>query len=191
MMGSPPPSCAIGSGAVAVSATAATRYLARQPILDVKGRVVAYELLFRNAPDVAFSGSGEMASRTMIDNTMIYGVGKLTAGLPAFINCTAETLLSEYIEMLPVPLTVLEVLEDVEASEEVVEACVKLQRRGYKIALDDFDYRPSLDPLIRIADFIKMDFRSTPSAERRRLIAALKAFKGAYLAEKVETREEY
>jgi c-di-GMP-related signal transduction protein len=120
MLGSNPPSCAIGSGAVAVSATTATRYLARQPILDVKGRVVAYELLFRNGTASAFSGSGEAASRTMIDNTMIYGLGKLTVGLPAFINCTAETLLSEHIQMLPAPLTVLEVLEDVEPSEEVL-----------------------------------------------------------------------
>jgi len=186
-----PPSCVIGFGAGAVSATTVTRYLARQAILNVKGHVVAYELLFRNAADSAFSGSGEVASRTMIDNTMIYGVGKLTAGLPAFINCTAETLSSEYIEMLPVPLTVLEVLEDVEASEEIVKACAYLQRRGYKIALDDFEHRPSLDPLVRLADFIKIDFRSTPSAERRRLISTLKQFKGAYLAEKVETLEEY
>lgn len=186
-----PLSCAIGSGAVAIAAATSTRYLARQPILDVKGRVVAYELLFRNGADSAFSGSGEAASQAMIDNTIIYGVGKLTAGVPAFINCTAETLASPYVEMLPASWTVLEVLEDVEATEEVVKACIDLQRRGYKIALDDFVYRPSLDPLIRIADFIKMDFRSTPSAERLNLIATLKQFKGAYLAEKVETREEY
>lgn len=185
------PSGVIGSGTVAVSATTASRYLARQPILDVKGRVVAYELLYRSAAATAFSGSGEAASQTMVDNTVIYGLGRLTAGLPAFINCTAKTLSSEYILMLPEPWTVLEVLEDVEATEEVVKACINLHRRGYKIALDDFQYRPSLDPLIRIADFIKVDFRITPSAERLKLISSLKQFNGAYLAEKVETREEF
>jgi c-di-GMP-related signal transduction protein len=186
-----PPSRATDSGEVAGVAAAPIRYLARQPILDVKERAVAYELLFRNGEDSAFRGSGEAASQAMIDNTIIFGVGKLTAGLPAFINCTAETLSSAYVEMLPALWTVLEVLEDVEASEGVVQACVDLQRRGYKIALDDFEYRPSIDPLIRIADFIKMDFRLTPSAERRKLIATLKQFKGSYLAEKVETREEF
>lgn len=166
--------------------------MARQPILDVKGQVIAYELLFREgATATSFSGPSELASRTMIDNSMIYGLGKLTAGLPAFVNCTAETLTGDYIQMLPAALTVLEVLEDVKATEKVVKACAMLKRRGYKIALDDFEYRPELDPLIRIADFIKIDFRTTSSAKRRRLMATLGEFKGAYIAEKMETREEY
>ncbi len=170
---------------------AATRYLARQPILDSCGQVVAYELLFRSAAVSVFDGSGDTASQTMIDNAMIYGLEKLTAGLPAFINCTAATLSSEYILLLPASSTVLEVLETVEVTEDIVQACIRLQQKGYKIALDDFIYDPSLDPLIEIADFIKMDFRSTPSADRRTLISNLSHFKGEYLAEKVETREEY
>ena len=169
----------------------ATRSLARQPILDLQGNLVAYELLFRNIGESTFSGSGEVASQTMIDNMMIYGLGKLTAGLPGFINCTAETLLSEHVEMLPPASTVLEVLEDVVATEEVVEACVRLRKKGYSIALDDFEYNASLDPLIRIADYIKIDFRNTPSDKRRKLIGMLREFEGTYLAEKVETLQEF
>lgn len=179
------------SAVTPVSVSSVTRYLARQPILDLRGKVVAYELLFRDPGSAARNVSGETASQTMIDNMMVYGPGKLTAGVPAFINCTAETLLSEYVEMLPETLTVLEVLESVEVTDQVIEACGALQRKGYKLALDDFEYRRALDPLIRIADFIKVDFRMTPAAERRKLIRSLKDFKGAYLAEKVETREEF
>ncbi len=189
--GSNPVSGAEGQDAAAASPSAAMRYLARQPILDGRGSVVAYELLFRSAAVSAFDGSGDAASQTMIDNTIIYGLEKLTAGLPAFINCTAATLSSEYILLLPASSTVLEVLEDVEVTEEILQSCIRLQQKGYKIALDDFIYSPSLDPLIEIADFIKMDFRSTPAADRQTLISALTHFKGEYLAEKVETREEY
>ena len=173
------------------SPTAAMRYLARQPILDGQGRVVAYELLFRSAAVSAFDESGDAASQTIIDNAMIYGLEKLSAGLPAFINCTAATLSSEYILLLPASSTVLEVLENVEVTEDVVQACIRLQKKGYKIALDDFIYNPSLDPLIEIADFIKMDFRITPAADRQTLISALTHFRGEYLAEKVETRAEF
>lgn len=185
------PSCAVDVPAIAPAPFAVTRYLARQPILDDKGRVVAYELLFRSTAANVFSGQGDTASQAMIDNIMLYGLEKLTAGLPAFINCTADTLSGAYVQMLPQPLTVLEVLENVEATEEVVRACTTMRRQGYRIALDDFEYRPSLDPLIRIADIIKIDFRLTPAAARRKLISSLSEFKGVYLAEKVETREEY
>ncbi len=183
--------CALGAGPASIGTAEATRYLARQPILDVNGHVVAYELLFRNSMSSAFSGEGDLATWTMIDNAVIYGLGKLTTGLPAFINCTSETLLGDYLQMLPPQSTVLEVLETVEVSGQVVEACVGLRKKGYKIALDDFEYHPSLDPLIGIADYIKIDFRLTPAPERRRLTAALRGFKGVYLAEKVETYEEY
>ncbi len=167
------------------------RSLARQPILDREGTVVGYELLFRNSAANAFAGPGDLASQIMVDNTLIYGLSKLTAGLPAFINCTAETLGSDYIRMLPAQQVILEVLENVERTEEVVAACHRLRGAGYKIALDDFVDSPSLDPLIAIADFIKIDFRLTPAAERRSLIARLIQFKGRYIAEKVETLAEY
>ena len=53
---------------------AGLRYVARQPILDLRGRVHGYELLFRAGPDSAFRGDGEempsleaMASLTEIE----------------------------------------------------------------------------------------------------------------------------
>ncbi len=169
----------------------AGRSLARQPILDAKGRVVAYELLFRTGVASEFDGPGELASQTMVDNMLMYGLGKLTAGLPAFINCTAETLSSSYLGLLPPSLTVLEVLETVRPTREVISDCVGLRRKGFRIALDDFIDSRSLGPLIEIADFIKIIFRSTSFAQRRELISTLNTFKGTYLAEKVETLEEY
>ena len=70
----------------------AFRYVARQPILDLHGRVHGYELLFRAGPEAAFRGDGNMATRTMLDNTVLFGLEKLTGGLPAFVNCTHEAL---------------------------------------------------------------------------------------------------
>lgn len=189
--GSDPVTGAEARVAVTTLPFAPTRYLARQPILDAQGRVVAYELLFRRATVSVFDGEPDAASQTIIDNAMIYGLEKLTAGLPAFINCTADTLSKEFILLLPPASTVLEVLETVEVTEDVVKDCIRLRQKGYKLALDDFNYTPSLDPLIEIADFIKIDFRSTPPGDRQTLISALNHFNGVYLAEKVETREEY
>jgi c-di-GMP-related signal transduction protein len=66
--------------------------VARQPILDLRSRVHGYELLFRAGPEAAFRGDGDLATRTMLDNTVMFGLEKLTGGLPAFVNCTAESL---------------------------------------------------------------------------------------------------
>ncbi len=169
----------------------AFRYLARQPILDRLGRVQAYELLYRDGPGSIFHGDSELATQTMIDNTVLFGFQNLTNGLLAFVNCTAEALTGEEIRVLPPQTTVLEILEDVEPTPAVVQACRRLRAAGYRLALDDFVYRPSLEPLIEIADFIKIDYLNTSAEERRTMLRQLKRYKGALLAEKIETQSEY
>lgn len=181
----------IPSRTPAPSAVVSTRHLARQPILNIQGHIFAYELLFRGGADAFFIGDGELASRTMIDNMIVFGYGKLTAGLPAFINCTADILTGDYISVLPSSMTVLEVLEDVEPTPKIINACRRQKAEGYRIALDDFVYSPSLDPLIRIADFIKIDYRNTTASTRHDLMTKLDSFAGAFVAEKVETQQEY
>jgi c-di-GMP-related signal transduction protein len=62
------------------------RLVARQPIMDLRGKMHGCELLFRSGPEAVFRGDGNAATRTMLDNTVIFGVEKFTAGLPAFVN---------------------------------------------------------------------------------------------------------
>ena len=68
------------------------RYVARQPILNLQGRVHGYELLFRTGPLGVSRGDGDMAARTMLDNAVIFGLERFTNGLPAFVNCSVEAL---------------------------------------------------------------------------------------------------
>jgi c-di-GMP-related signal transduction protein len=68
----------VSDEAAPVERMAALRYVARQPILDLNGRVHAYELLYRSGSETAFHGDSDMATRTMLDNTVIFGLEKLT-----------------------------------------------------------------------------------------------------------------
>lgn len=180
------------TGAASVAGhPAGFRYLARQPILDRRGRVCAYELLYRDGSSSMFRGDSELATQTMFDNSVLFGLQDLTHSLPAFVNCTAEALLGEQIRVLSPDVTVLEILEDVEPTNQVVEACGRLKAGNYRLALDDFVYRPALEPLIELADFIKVDYLNTTVGQRRWIFEKLKRFRGKLLAEKIETRPEY
>lgn len=150
-----------------------------------------YELLFRSAPEEKFRGDGDLATRTMLDNTVVFGVDKLTGGLPAFINCTLEALTANLVEVLPPHLTVLEILETLDPTEELVAACRALKAHGFRLAMDDFIWKPELAPLVEIADFIKVDFMQSKRAERVALIERLKLHSVTFLAEKIETAEEF
>jgi EAL and modified HD-GYP domain-containing signal transduction protein len=169
----------------------ALRYVARQPILDLRGRVHGYELLFRAGPEAIFRGDGDLATRTMLDNTVIFGLDRLTGGLPAFVNCTEESLTEELVHVLPPSMTVLEVLESVKVTPHLIEACRKLKAWGYRLALDDFVWKDGCEPLVELADYIKVDFALSDAAERQILIKRLNKVTVALIAEKVERQEEY
>ena len=167
------------------------RYVARQPIMDSRSRVHGYELLFRAGPEAAFRGDGDLATRTMLDNTVIFGLEKLTGGLPAFVNCTLESLTGDLVQVLPPSKTVLEILEDLEPTPELIAACRKLKSAGFRLALDDFTWKPELAPLVELADYIKVDFILTGAAKRKTLLKKLHGLSVALIAEKVETQEEF
>jgi EAL and modified HD-GYP domain-containing signal transduction protein len=166
-------------------------FVARQTILTTNKRVFGYELLFRDGVENYFrSFDPEAASQSTLDSTILMGVDLLCDGHLAFINCTREFLLKDYITLLPSSQTVVEVLENVPADEVVVAACQRLKESGYAIALDDFTADDPRGALTGLADIIKVDFRAC-SAEQCAAIVERYGKHSQLLAEKVETQEEF
>jgi EAL and modified HD-GYP domain-containing signal transduction protein len=66
-----------------------------------------------------------------------------------------------------------------------------LKQGGYKIALDDFIYRQEMEPLIQLADYIKIDFKQTVGKERKRMLDYFAGNGVQLVAEKVETHDEF
>jgi EAL and modified HD-GYP domain-containing signal transduction protein len=170
---------------------AVLRFMARQPILDIQSVVHGYELLFRDGPVPAYSGNRDFATRTMLDNTVIFGLDRLTAGLPAFVNCTSDSLIAQLVNVLPPGSTVLEIVETVEPTPELIAACKRLKDSGYRIALDDFSWKPKLAPLVELADYIKVNFLRTDATGRKELLRLLKGVPAVLVAQKVETQEKF
>jgi c-di-GMP-related signal transduction protein len=168
------------------------RFVARQPILTCDQKVFGYELLFRQGVENYFESSdSEAASRSVLESSTLMGFEMLCDGRRAFINCTRELLLSDYITLLPPAQTVVEVLETVPADELVVKACRRLKDAGYLIALDDFTVNDPRKDLIELADIIKVDLRLATPEQNATLVKRYRALRRRMLAEKVETIEEF
>ena len=168
-------------------------YLARQPIYDRKLRVSAYELLFRaghsSSADVV---DGDQATSQVLINTfMEFGLDTIVGSYPAFINLTRNFLIGD----CPLPFApdqvVLEVLEDIAADPQVVRALGHLSRNGFTIALDDFEFRMDLIPLLELAHIVKFDLRALSPEQLHRQVQTVQPYQVRLLAEKVETYEEF
>jgi c-di-GMP-related signal transduction protein len=165
--------------------------VARQPILDLAGRVYGYELLYRGSVDAtACTAEGDIAgARVLSDAVLALGLDVLTNGRLAFINFTRSLLLNGAGTLLPPTSMVVELREDIEVDQEIVEACRSLHARGFALALDDFVPGSSAESLIPFVSFVKVDVLAIPPDERKKLAARLVPRGVRMIAEKVETAE--
>jgi EAL and modified HD-GYP domain-containing signal transduction protein len=86
---------------------------------------------------------------------------------------------------------VVEVLEDCEPTTELLDAIKKMAKQGYRIALDDFVPSKEWQPFLPYVSFIKFDIRIVPIAKAGLFISKLRGSKIKFLAEKVETYDEF
>ena len=168
------------------------RFVARQPILTQDEKVFGYELLFRDGVESYFcSNDPEAASRSTLDTSLLMGLDVLCGGRRAFINCTRDMLLKDYITLLPSSQAVVEILESVEPDDLVKAACQRLKEAEYMSALDDFTVNDPRQALSDFADILKIDVRTTTPEDRLTLVKRYGPWRCRMLAEKVETREEF
>jgi EAL and modified HD-GYP domain-containing signal transduction protein len=186
------PSSAPNSGEEKPGVQPGTHFVARQPILTTDEKVFGYELLFRDGIEDFFrSPDSDAASRSTLNSSMLLGLDVLCDGRRAFVNCTREILLKDYVTLLPAGQTVVEVLETVPADDLVVAACRRLKEAGYMIALDDFAVNDEREALTDLADIIKVDLRATSVADAAAMVRRYGPWRCRLLAEKVETRAEF
>jgi c-di-GMP-related signal transduction protein len=168
-------------------------YVARQPIFDIKKCIFGYELLFRADMANFFPEiEGDSATSKLISNSFFnIGIEKIAGSNLAFINFTQQLLLRQLPLMFSQDRLVVEILENVQPDKDVIEACQEIALNGYIIVLDDFFYKPSLEPLIEVADIIKIDVKATPLEEVGGLVKKMTERGVDLLAEKVETHDEF
>ena len=168
--------------------------VARQAIFDRQRKLYGYELLFRSdAISNAFDGT-EAAAATMqvLSNTlMTIGVEQLLGGKKAFVNFDHRLLLANMHLTLPRDSIVIELLETVVPTKDLVALCQSIHEQGYCLALDDFTGEPDLAALAQITNVIKVDMRLSSEEEQERLIRKYKPRSVLMLAEKVESYAEF
>ena len=168
-------------------------HVARQPIFDAKLNVFAYELLFRQKVADAYDGKdGDKDTNCVIVNSfLLMGIQCLTNGKRAFINFTGNAIKGNIPRRLSKDLIAVEILEDVVPDGEIIKACRELKKRDYMLVLDDFVCLERFSAIIPLIDMVKIDFRLVQAGKRKELVRTLEEYPVKFLAEKVETYEEF
>jgi EAL and modified HD-GYP domain-containing signal transduction protein len=170
-------------------------HLGRQPILNRQQELVAYELLFRNSSqrNEAIVSDDFLATLDVIQHAFsTLGASSVLGDKLGFINVNADLLLSDVLELLPPQQVVLEILETVEITPLIVDRCLALKKKGFKLALDDViqldDTQRSLLPH---TSFVKLEVLGMNKSQMNALIRELRAYPLQILAEKVDNPAQH
>jgi len=168
-------------------------FVGRQPIYRRDLELYAYELLYRGG-DVDFADftEGDRATSQVLLNTFTeFGLERVVGHHLAFVNLTRGFIVGEYPLPIPKDQVVLEVLEDIPPDPEVLLGLRRLRRSGFTIALDDFVLTARSEPLLPLADIVKVDIQQFEAQGLVEEVLHLRRAGVKLLAEKIETRSEF
>lgn len=170
-------------------------FIGRQPIFDCRIQVYAYELLYRDGyVGYARINDVDQASCDVLANVLLeIGLENIVGPHKAFCNFSQGFLLQKPDLSFAAQQLVVEILETVQPTAEVLTAIDRFRAAGHLIALDDFVYDAGLQPLVDRADIIKLEVLNVDFDLLRQRIDQLRGLKPKliFLAEKVETNEVF
>ncbi|GAA2648630.1 EAL and HDOD domain-containing protein [Paractinoplanes durhamensis] len=164
-------------------------HVGRQPIFDVQGDVVAYELLFRGSMDAVAAGRQDTyaTSTVMVNAFTEFGIREVAGDRLCFINLTREFLVGDIALPFGPEQVVLEVLETVQMDDQVVAGITALAGNGYRIALDDFVWGSGHEVLFGLASFVKLDLLDGDLSRLDEVVAACREYPNIQIvAERLE-----
>lgn len=168
-------------------------YIARQPILDANMDVQAYELLFRDGKNNCFPDiqPDEATSKILTNNYLTLGLEEVAGHKTAYINFHKDTLLNDFTSVLNPEHVVVEIVETIPTTREMVEACKRIKDKGYTLALDDHNFDPRWDVFLPYIDIVKVDTHRADIATMQRELPRFQQANVKLVAEKVETRDQF
>lgn len=167
-------------------------YIARQPILDKDKHTVGYELLFRDGPKNTFPDiDPEQATSRLLSDHFLSTHYETLGDKLGFVNFPYQSLLNKVPTLFPSDSLVVEILENCPPTQELLMAVKEMAALGYKIALDDFVPSKEWKSFLPYISMIKFDIRQVPIEKARMFMLRLSGSNIVFLAEKVETYEEF
>ena len=168
-------------------------FLGRQPILDRDQNLIAFELLFRldHVDSVEVTDNLSATANVIVNAYGELGIEEVLGQQRGFVNVDTELLMSDVICMLPSKKVVLEILESVKITDEIVQRCIELKQMGYQLALDDVvEINQEIELLLSIVHVVKIDILTIEKEALVDIVNQLKRWPVLLLAEKVNSSEQ-
>jgi len=168
------------------------RYIGRQPIIDTRAKIVAYDLLYR---EKGYSDSAH-ATASVINNLLdALDVETVLGKNLGFLRVDGEFLDHETIHSLPKDKIVCAILADTPIDETLLERLLLLKKEGYQFALSDCLYNhetaEQFSPLLPFIHYLKIDVSRSDLTLIKESLPIFHRYGIKLIGAKIETHEMY
>ncbi|SFR37069.1 EAL and modified HD-GYP domain-containing signal transduction protein [Pseudidiomarina maritima] len=166
---------------------------ASQPIYSRNNDVYAHELLYRHENGVSAFEVGDSVATSEVLYNLCTGLLDYVehVKLPVCVNVSTEFLLSGLFLPLAPNHVIVELVERIEPTPEIIDAVKRWVDKGFRFALDDFEFQDSWTPLLEFASIIKVDIERTSFDIAQQRFEQLSQLDALWLAERVEDEATY
>jgi c-di-GMP phosphodiesterase len=131
-------------------------YIGRQPIVNAKGALFAYDLFYSG------KNNTPQATATLINDIQSsFGVDRILGKRIGFIRADYRFVYHELLDLLPKERIVYALMEDIVIDAPLCEHLAKLSSQGYRFALNDFAYTleniEKFSPIFPYLEYLKID----------------------------------
>ena len=168
-------------------------FVARQPILDRKKEVFAYELFFRDGKNNCFPSveRDEATTKLIAKNYKTLGLDDISCNKKSFINFQSETLIGGLPASLDPESIVVELSTGRSDDSGLLDMCKHVKGMGYNIALEDNSLTPNLSDFLPYVDLLKVNTNPDNLDFLNKNINRFKDANVQLIANKVETQESF
>lgn len=166
--------------------------IARQPVLDVSGRALGWELFNRSHAQHTSASDVQLLFAAMVH----VGANDLCDDGLLFINCTHDSLAGGHLDLVPPEGVVLEIehREGLPVAEIVARTPIlrELSERGFKLCLSQGALDSAYSTWLALADFVRVDvMHSRPENLLPIINYAVQHSRAKVIAEKIETQQQF
>ncbi|MDD5372568.1 MAG: EAL domain-containing protein [Sulfurimonas sp.] len=171
--------------------------ISKQKIFDNKNQIYAYELVFMDGSNneaglsSKVKGTAQLIMSSIANKELDKLLGNKTVAL---VNVDEEVLLKGILDVLDKDRFILNILENIDLTENVLAKIIQYKKRGFRLSLEHFDSSAHMlskfNRLFNYIDIIKMDIVLSEPENLEKVMAKFKGGRVKLLAQNIETKED-
>ena len=168
------------------------KYIVRQPIKDLHGKNLGYEIRYAGESSAYESGEGQdFAAADTIYNFLIQNTDKSFKGVRNFMTFTTNLLMKKTPKLFSPEDLVIQVDDSVIIHPLAMHFVERYAKDGYKVAVNEFQFSPRYISILDRFDYIKINFHTNSDASIRNIVEMAHSMGKQCVATGVDDEELY